>query len=116
MEEVMDNVLFIRTPRQKRAIEALLKEESVKVKDLGPRIGALNPRQVIMELRSQGFDKIILTRRLIISDQDGKPCRPGEYYIPSHLKHFAEEILKKNATSGTAKVAQSQSTNFLRGV
>jgi hypothetical protein len=49
------NKLIIKGPRQQRALEVLL-EGSVTVKDIGPKIGALNPRQVIFELRRQGFE------------------------------------------------------------
>lgn len=102
----MVNSPYIRSPRQKRAIKALLDGESIEVKAFGEAIGALNPRQVVMELRHQGFHGVILTRRFEKYDQDGKMCRPGKYFIPSHFKPIAEEALSKytTLTSGNAKV------------
>lgn len=87
------NRIRIKGPRQRRAIEALLKSP-VTVKSIGALIGALNPRQVIFELRNQGFEDIILTRRFDIIDQDGKRCRPGEYFIPENAKHIVLSVLK----------------------
>lgn len=87
------NILVIKCPRQKRAIEALL-EGPISVKDIGPIIGALNPRQVIFELRQQGFDGIILTHRSTVIDQDGRRCRPGKYLILEDAKHVVQNVLK----------------------
>lgn len=87
------NKMRIQGPRQKRAIETLL-SGPVTVKNIGTLIGALNPRQVIFELRNQGFDDAILTRRFDIIDQDGKRCRPGEYFIPEDAKPVVRSVLK----------------------
>lgn len=95
---------FIKGPRQRRAIEVLLEQESVKVREIGDVIGALNPRQIIMELRQQGFENMIFTRRYTTFDQDGKLCRPGEYYIPSPLKPYVYGIYNEFLAGGTAKV------------
>lgn len=92
----MKKTFFIKGPRQKRAIIALL-EKSISVSALGLVIGALNPRQIISELRQQGFKGIILTRRYSMIDQDGKKCRPGEYYILEYFKPLIEELLKETA-------------------
>jgi len=83
----------IKSLRQQRTIAALL-EKAVQVKDLGPLIGALNPRQVVFELRQLGFEGTILTRRFTVRDQDGRLCRPGEYFIPDILKPFVEAALR----------------------
>jgi len=98
----MENNLSINSPRQERAILALL-EKSVAVKDLGPIIGALNPRQVIFELRQQGFKGIILTRRFTVIDQDGKRCRPGEYYISIEARAIVEKALLVQTRPGALK-------------
>lgn len=94
-KEVGMNNLRIKSSRQQRAIAILLKKP-VTVKDLGPIIGALNPRQVISELRNQGFYGIIETRRFSVIDQDGRLCRPGEYYIPEQLKQKVENTLNEH--------------------
>lgn len=89
--------LIIKGPRQRRVIVALL-EGPVSVKDLGPKIGALNPRQIVHELRLQGFNGIIHTRRYTIIDQDGKRCRPGEYYINNDDRLSVMEALMQHDT------------------
>lgn len=98
----MENNLSIKSPRQERAVLALL-EKPVTVKDLGPTIGALNPRQVIFELRQQGFKDIILTRRFSVIDQDGKRCHPGEYYIPEQFKPMVGQVLKDSIAQAATK-------------
>jgi hypothetical protein len=92
------NNFSIKGLRQLRAIEALV-ENDVRVQDLGSIIGALNPRQTIMELRRQGFYGIIKTRRFREKDRDKKTCWPGEYYIPKEYKFLVMEVIKKCATS-----------------
>lgn len=92
---------YIKNLRQKRAIATLLSVDSIAVKDIGPIIGAHNPRQTIMELRRQGFLGIIETRRYTILDRDGKICRPGEYLIPSQLKPIARKVLDEYTASKT---------------
>lgn len=96
------NKMRIKGPRQRRAIEVLL-NGSVTVKNMGELIGALNPRQVIFELRNQEFEGIILTRRFDIIDQDGKRCRPGEYYIPEEFKPTVEQTLKESIAQAAVK-------------
>ncbi len=114
----MNENLFIKNSRQKRAVQELLSRACVQVKDMGPLIGALNPRQMIMELRHQGFQDIILTRRFSVPDRDGKGCQPGEYYIPPELKHLAREALIKYTAieSTNSKAAAHKANDFNRGV
>lgn len=90
----MSRKLLINTPRQKRALEGLL-ERPIRVSDMSNVASALNPRQVILELRRQGFYGIIITRRFNYRDRDGKICRPGEYFIPEQLKPLVREALEK---------------------
>lgn len=97
------NKLWLKTSRQKRALRALL-EGAVAVKDIGQKIGALNARQVIFELRKQGFKDIIQTRRFTVIDQDGRLCRPGEYYIPEHLKLFVRIALEGTFQTSTKRL------------
>lgn len=103
------NKLIIKGPRQQRALEFLLKE-CIAVKDIGAKIGALNPRQVIFELRRQGFEDVILTRWFNVIDRDGRRCRPGEYYIPESFKQMVEDALK-NKIVQTAGICLNQSLN-----
>lgn len=100
------NKMHIKGPRQRRAIEALL-NSCVTVKNFGTLIGALNPRQVIFELRNQGFEGIILTRRFDTIDQDGKRCRPGEYYISQGSKLLVEKALTEYAIQTRARRSEA---------
>lgn len=113
----MTNLLSIKSPRQLRAVNTLLNCDAIAVKDIGPLIGALNPRQIIRELRDQGFDGIILTRRHTIIDQDGRACRPGLYYIPECKKTAVKEFLtqKGTPTSPNVEVAKSTCHNHSNG-
>jgi hypothetical protein len=103
---------YIKTPRQRRALEALLKGP-ISVRDLGPTIGALNPRQIISELRKQGFEIIIKTRFFEVIDRYGEICHPGEYYIPDELKPIVIDTLKENSSRapGTRPRAKKKSDN-----
>lgn len=91
----------IKTPRQMRAINALLEKESIEIKELGILAGALNPGQVIFELRAQGFQEIILTQFFERFDRDGKLCRVGRYVIPEIYKNLIREVLERGGF-GTA--------------
>lgn len=103
------NKLIIKGPRQQRALEVLL-EGCVTVKEIGAKIGALNPRQVIFELRCQGFEGVILTRWFNVIDRDGRRCRPGEYYIPDSFKQMVEDALKSKIAQ-TAGECSNQSSS-----
>ncbi len=90
---------FISDPRERRAIEVLIQGEAISVKDIGPIIGALNPRQIIFQLREHyGLREVIKTRLFKVKDRDGKVCRPGEYFVSPEDKRILEELLKKVAT------------------
>ena len=102
----MTNQPYIKGARQARVIRALL-NSAVSVKEMGPKTGALNPRQIILELRRQGFKGIIQTRRYTVIDQDGKRCRPGEYYIPHSAKPMVEKALTGYAVQVNARLIKS---------
>ena len=93
---------YVKSPRQRRAVQALLDSDSMVPKDMSARIGALNAAEIIRQLRQQGFHNIIFTRRFEVEDRDGHVCRPGEYYIPAQLKSLAEEALKKSTAPAIA--------------
>lgn len=106
---------YIQNNRQKRALKALIEKDAITVKDMGPTIGSLNPRQTIMELRRLGFDRIILTRRFTVEDMDGKKCQPGEYYIPSEWKIIAKKVLeyttlKQQTSKAACEISDSDVT------
>lgn len=106
------NILVIKNPRQKRAVEALL-EGPICVKDIGPIIGALNPRQVIFELRQQGFDGVILTHKFAVIDQDGKLCRPGKYCIPTEARSIVEQVLREHVAQTHAGALKQRNVSIV---
>ena len=90
---------LISDPRERRALEALILKDAIPVKDIGSLIGALNPRQIIFQLReNHGLRNVIKTRLFKVLDRDGKLCRPGEYFVSPEDKRTLEELLKKEAT------------------
>ncbi len=99
----MIDYLKIHSQRQRRALDALLAKDSIEVKDLGIIIGALNPRQIVFELRENGFRDTIKTKSFECLDRDGKVCSPGRYYIPPELKPMVGEFLKKDGLAAAPK-------------
>lgn len=75
----------IRTSRQRRAIEALVKYGKVSSRDLGRIAGVLNPPELMAALRRNGWK---WTCELIeVLDRDGNICRPGIYsFLPESLE------------------------------
>lgn len=72
------------TPRQQRTIEALRLKPRWR-EEIDRIAGASNGPQVISELRKMGF--VIRCIRVDSIDRDGKPCRPGRYYLESEPNH-----------------------------
>lgn len=75
----------IRSPRQRRAIQALVKYGKVSSRDLGRLAGVLNPPELMAALRRNGWQ---WTCELIeVLDRDGNICRPGLYrLLPESLE------------------------------
>jgi hypothetical protein len=114
----MKNSGFIKTPRQARLVEALLNNHEVGVKDISSAIGSLNPPDVVMQLRRQGFGDIIKTRRFEVKDRDGKLCKPGLYYVDPGDRGKLEEALEKYAAQpdqGTKAACHTDNINIPRG-
>lgn len=76
---------LIRSSRQRRAIEALVKYGKVSSRELGKLAGVLNPPELMAALRRNGWQ---WTCELIeILDRDGQICRPGVYsLLPESLE------------------------------
>lgn len=114
----MKDRFYIDNPRQMRAIAALL-EKPILVSSLGSLIGSLNARQTISELRQQGYIKIIKTRRFTVIDQDGRQCRPGQYFIPEDSKPIVEKALgdyfRQTNSKGADTIKRHVNFNFNRG-
>lgn len=111
----MIKTFFLKNQRQLRAIVALLERDSIQVKDLGFLAGALNPRQIISELRQQGFGDIIKTQRFKIIDRDGKDCHPGRYFISPEDKPIVQEFLKEDGGQAVLKKSQNSHKQHDRG-
>lgn len=81
----MMNASIIRTSRQRRAIQALVKYGRVSSRDLGRIAGVLNPLELMAALRRNGWKwKCELVEML---DCDGGICRPGIYsLLPESLE------------------------------
>ena len=101
----------IRTPRQRRALIALLEKESIEVKELGILAGALNPCQVVSELREHGFEEIIKTEFFERFDRDGKRCRLGRYFIPLEYKLIVQEFLRRDGLATVPQKTKLYSVN-----
>ena len=110
----MSKDLIIKGPRQRRAVQALLDNpHGIPCKDMGPLIGALNPQQIISELRRQGFGGVIGTRRFKVSDRDGRTCYPGEYYLHPEHKEATERALETEAAESDSS---NPAANFLTNI
>ena len=69
------------TPRQHRALVALMERGAVPCKELGLLAGQNNFAELCAGLRRKlGYDAI-LTGTFDAIDRDGQPCRPGYYAL-----------------------------------
>jgi hypothetical protein len=82
----------IRSPRQRRALTALVQNDGLTVKQLREIAGMNNVPQLMSQLRHNGWR---WTCELIeVIDRDGHVCRPGVYrLIPEH-RQLAAQILE----------------------
>lgn len=101
----MRKISLEKLPRHRRALKWLVERVAVTVKEMELLCGALNSRQVIMELREIGID--VQTRRFSISDRDGRKTRPGEYFLLPEEKRRVADFLSKNLAT--------ESTNSMTG-
>jgi hypothetical protein len=110
----MRKILLVKLPRHRRALKWLLEKEVVTVKNMELLCGALNSRQVIMELRELGVD--VKTRRFSMTDRDGRKTRPGEYFLlPEEKERVADFLSKKTATESANSMARDEH-DFQEGV
>lgn len=84
----------IKTPRQRRALTALVKFDGVSTKDMRDIVGCLNPAEVMAQLKRGGWK---WSCELIeVLDRDGCVCRPGVYKLLPEYRLLAAEILGLN--------------------
>jgi hypothetical protein len=83
---------IIRTSRQRRAIEALVKYGKVSSRDLGKLAGVLNPPELMAALSRNGWKwKCDLIEAL---DRDGHICRPGMYSLLPESLEVARSMIE----------------------
>jgi len=85
------NAPIIKSNRQKRALNALVKSGAVSSYDMREIAGALNVPELMAALRRNGWN---WTCDLIeIQDRDGKKCRPGVYRLTPEHQALAAKML-----------------------
>ena len=81
------------TPRQHRALVALMERGAVPCKELGLLAGQNNFAELAAGLRRKfGYDAI-LTGTFDAIDRDGQPCRPGYYTLSPQGRARAVTLL-----------------------
>lgn len=81
------------TPRQHRALVALLNRAAVPCKELGILAGQNNFAELAAGLRRKfGYDAI-LTGTFDAIDRDGQPCKPGYYALSPQGRERAVALM-----------------------
>ena len=81
------------TPRQQRALVALMERGAVPCKELGLLAGQNNFAELAAGLRRKfGYDAI-LTGTFDAIDRDGQPCKPGYYALSPQGRERALKLL-----------------------
>ena len=81
------------TPRQHRALVALMERGAVPCKELGLLAGQNNFAELAAGLRRKfGYDAI-LTGTFDAIDRDGQPCKPGYYALSPQGRERALKLL-----------------------
>ena len=81
------------TPRQHRALVALMERGAVPCKELGLLAGQNNFAELAAGLRRKfGYDAI-LTGTFDAIDRDGQPCKPGFYTLSPQGRERALKLL-----------------------
>jgi hypothetical protein len=81
----------IRTSRQRRAIQALVKYGKVSSRDLGKLAGVLNPPELMAALRRNGWKWHC--ELVTVLDRDGHICRPGLYSLTIESLEVAKAMV-----------------------
>ncbi|MDI1277296.1 hypothetical protein [Methylobacter sp.] len=85
------NSPIIRTPRQRRAIAALVKYGRVSSRELGKLAGVLNPPELMAALGRNGWKW--RCELIEVLDGDGKICRPGLYSLLQESLEIAKKMV-----------------------
>lgn len=78
------------TERQIRTLKALINAPLMR-EQLDKVAGASNGPEVVAGLRRKGLD--VFCERVPSIDRDGKPCKPGRYYLDEKGKELVREFL-----------------------
>lgn len=95
-------------PRHLRALFALLKRP-ISRENLDSIAGCSNGPELIAALRRRGLEGELLCERIDFIDRDGRPCRPGTYFLTAKGRRLVLNWLKtryQQAQAATEKVAK----------
>ena len=96
-------------PREKRLLEVLVNCDHIEVRDLRELIGALNPAQLVFQLRKDGW--AIQTGWLTVHDRDGELRHPGFYFLEPEERCRAIEFLERAGGAGVSAPQTSENTS-----
>jgi hypothetical protein len=83
---------IIKTPRQRRALMALAKNDGLTVKQLREIAGMSNVPELMSQLRRGGWRWSCEIIEVI--DRDGHVCRPGIYKLSTEHRRLAAQMLE----------------------
>lgn len=83
------------TPRQHRALVALVERGAVPCKELGILAGQNNFAELVAGLRRKLGVDAIATGSFDSLDRDGKPCKPGFYELTPQGRAQVAELMKE---------------------
>ena len=83
------------TPRQHRALLALMERGAVPCKELGAIGGQNNYAELVASLRRKLGVDAIATGSFDSLDRDGKPCKPGFYELTPQGRAQVAELMKE---------------------
>ena len=83
------------TPRQHRALVALMERGAVPCKELGLLAGQNNFAELCASLRRKLGVDAIATGSFDSLDRDGKPCKPGFYELTPQGRAQVAELMKE---------------------
>lgn len=88
-------------PRHLRALATLL-QRPISRENLDSIAGCSNAPELVAELRRRGLDGELLCERIQFIDRDGRPCRPGTYYLTPKGRRMVLNWLKTRAQQAQA--------------
>ena len=88
--------LGTENPRHLRAL-AVLMRRPVSRENLDSLAGCSNGPELVAELRRRGLEGELLCERIAFIDRDGRPCRPGTYFLTAKGRRLVLNWLKTRA-------------------